>query len=303
MDIANVALPIAHLSRRSLTEAIARAHEQGIRAITFGGIPTRRTPDMPSLDFLWDDLDDAARAEVIATRGAFDRAVLHAPFQDLPLVSVNPYVEREALRQVRSAVRAAGALNVEVVTVHAVPRHQRIPPDEFMTRLVNVMRALGDEAARVGTRIGLENWRYPADPDEHVDLLDAIDHPAVGATLDVGHIAYWFQRDGVTSLADDAAITLYNQRLVTLIDRLGKRIIHVHAHDARASDLRDHLPVGQGIIDFDAVMERLLQLSFEGLFLLELQVPEPDYEQAAIESRARLGQAMTKAANAMRATL
>lgn len=286
MDTSNIATAITKLSPRSLAEAIDRARELGFTAITFGGLPTAHTPDSPSLDFFWDDLDDAGRTKMMSARRAFDRAVIHAPFQDLPIVSVNSYVEREAQRQILSAVRAAGALRLEVVTIHAAQCPAHCTPEEHIERLVKAIRPLGDAAAREGTRVGVENWRYPATPDDHVALLDAIDHPAIGATLDVGHIAYWYGHEGVTRLPDEAAVAEYNARLLSFIDRLGPRIIHVHAHDVRASDIKDHRMIGSGIIDFEAVLGRLAQHGYDGLLLLELA--EPDFELAVSSSREHL---------------
>lgn len=295
MDASNIAVAVPKLSKGSLTDAIARARAIGFSAITFGGNPTS---DTSSLSFSWDDLDEQERAKMLAVRDEFDRAVIHAPFVDVPFVSVNPYIERESLRQVLGAVRAAGALRLEAVTVHAGLRHDSIPEDEFMRRLVTVLRTLGDAAAEHGTQIGVENWRYPADPDEHIALLEAVDHPAVGATVDLGHVAYWYKRDGINSLADETAAAEYNARLLSLIGQLGERIVHVHAHDVQPSDIDDHHAVGSGIIDFDAVIGRLDHIGFNGLLLLEVKDDGSDYESAVGKSRDRLIQAMSSVAAA-----
>jgi sugar phosphate isomerase/epimerase len=141
---------------------------------------------------------------------------------------------------------------------------------------------LGDEAQRAGTIIGVENWRYPADPEQHCALLDTVDHPAVAATLDVGHIVYWLQRDGVVALCDSDAIAGYHQRLCALIDALGKRIVHVHVHDVQPEPLLDHRPIGSGIIDFPAIISRLDHFGYDGLLLLELAgaPPLPVWQQS-----------------------
>jgi len=285
VNFSNLAISLNRLSDQSLDHAAAMAHELGVRATTFFGMSRPHTSGEPALGFLWDELDADTQEATRALRKRFDRAVIHAPFVDVPLLSLNPHIEREAQRQIFMAVNAAAALDLEVVTVHA-PLPGRLPPEEFHTRLVDVLRQLGDAAAEAGTTIGLENWRYPADPDEHGTLLEAVDHPAVGATLDVGHIAYWFQRDGVTRLADEYAIMEYHRRLHALIDRIGPRIVHVHLHDVRAADLQDHRGVGRGVLDFAAIFNRLDELSFDGLILLELG--EPDYPAAVRESVERL---------------
>jgi sugar phosphate isomerase/epimerase len=289
MDARNVAASIRRLSDGSLADAVARAKLLGFSAITFSGNPT---PDPSSLGFFWPDLDEDDRAQIVDVRDAFERAVIHAPFVDVPFVSVNPYIERESLRQVLGSIEAAGALRLEVVTIHAGIPHHSIPEDEFIERLVPVLRQLGDAAAEHNTKIGVENWRYPADPDQHIALLEMVDHAAVCATVDLGHIAYWYKRDGINSLAGQTAIDEYNARLLSLIDRLDERIVHIHAHDVRPADIGDHNPVGSGIIDYEAVIGSLERIGFDGLLLLEIKPNREPYESVVVSSRERLLRAM-----------
>ena len=281
MDRSHVALATACLPERTLTEAIDTARALGFQALGMtGGTGSRHSGGLLP-GFYWDELDSDERATLVEQVATFKRGAIHAPFHDLPLISVNPYVEREAARQTLVAIEAAGALGLEVVTVHAVPAG-RLPETEFWSRLVRTIRALGDAAEEAGTRIGIENVRFPSSPDEHVELLERVDHPRVGATLDLGHIAFWFNHDGVSGLPIPEAADLYNSRLLTQINRLGDRIFNVHTHDVRAADLRDHRGVGRGIIRFDAVIERLEGLGYDGL--LELELEEADAEEAAVES-------------------
>jgi sugar phosphate isomerase/epimerase len=291
VDTSSIALATACLPNRSLAEAMATARRLGFTAIGLLGAAGSGHSGGSLAGFFWDDLSPEERADLRTWRAWFRRGAIHAPFQELPLISVNRYVELEAARQVRMAVRAAGELGLELVTVHCVPPG-RLQKDTFWGRLVPLLRALGDEAARLGTRIGVENVQFPATPDEHVELLERVDHPYVGATLDLGHIKFWFERDGITSLPEDEARDRYNERLLALLDRLGERVFHIHAHDVRAADIRDHRGVGRGIVDLDAVLGRLLALGYDGL--LELELEEPDDEQAAVESRDRLAAALER---------
>lgn len=282
MDAQNIAIATACLPDRSFGDALATADRLEFAAVGLLGASGARHSGGLLPGFLWDDLDVADRDGIAAALGPFARGVMHAPFHDLPLVSTNPHVEREAVRQVAAAIRAAGALGLEVVTVHAVPRG-RIPETEFTQRLVANLRALGDAACRAGVVIGVENVAYPCDPDDHIGLLETVDHPAIGATLDVGHVAFWLKRDGITAALGAAGVQRFNRRLLALIDRLGTRIVHVHVHDVRADDLRDHRTVGHGVIDFPSVVARLGALEYTGL--LELELEEPVAEVAASESR------------------
>lgn len=293
MDTTRIALCSFSLLDYSLDGAISAALSLGFDAITFHGQAgeyyERRSGLVPPVHgtapgFDWDSLDEGTREHLIVARRGFARAAIHAPVWDLPIVSCNPSVESEAMRQNLSTIRAAGALALEVVTVHAVPRGW-VQEDAFMKRLVANLRVLGEEAERQGTRVGVENVHFPADPGEHADLLSRVDHPAVGATVDVGHVALWFLRDGIARLPEPDGADWFNDRLLRLIDSLGERIVHMHLQDIALPEMNDqHLPPGRGIIDFDAVIKRLGGWGYEGLLELEL-VPVADIEREFAEAR------------------
>lgn len=60
-----------------------------------------------------------------------------------------------------------------------------------------------------------------------------------------------------------------SQMQATLV---GDRLVHVHANDHRGQ-FDDHLPPGEGIIDWWHVRETLLRVGFDGWIVLELACP------------------------------
>ncbi len=52
------------------------------------------------------------------------------------------------------------------------------------------------------------------------------------------------------------------------INRLGERIVHVHAHD-NTGDFDKHLAVGGGSISWKSVLGGLLEIGFEGHIVVE----------------------------------
>jgi len=281
MNSMTVALAAVSLPNRSLEDALAIAHRQGYEAICIFGATNMRHSGGLLPGFFWNELDTSGRQKLKQSLSPFRAGAVHAPFQDLPLVSTNKYVEQEAIRQITWSIQAASELNLEIVTVHAA-RPARMPDEEVLAHAVANFRILGDEAQKLGVRIGLENVIYPTDPEEYVELLDAIDHPAVGATLDIGHICFWLKRDGITRLEGPTGAAFYNNCLAHIVDQLGKRIIHLHVHDIRLPDISDHRAVGRGIIDFRMLIQRLRDLDFNGM--LEFELEEPDDEQASEDS-------------------
>ncbi len=290
MNSNNLALQLGQFQLASAEEAVQAAHRLGVGAISFGGTPRPDLEGASLYSFLWEELDPATQDAIKAIRQHFGRGVIHAPFVDTPLVSSNPYIEQESHRQIFMSVAAAKALSLEAVTVHAGLPAKNMTMNEFRRRLIRVLQSLGEAAAAANTHIALENWRYPSDPDAHLQILEQVGHPNVGATLDVGHISYWFQNEGITGLHSEAELEEYHRRLYQFIDTLGQRIVHVHMHDVRAIDLIDHQGVGRGFLDIDGIVAALHRVHFDGVILFE--IGRSDFATAAAESVQRLQHAM-----------
>lgn len=289
MNISNLAISVREAAP-TIAESLAFLDQLGVSATTFYGIPALSQPGVATTSFLWDEIELSTQQAIQSLRSRFRRAVIHAPFADVPLVSPNPYIEKESMRQILMSVRAAGALDLEVVTVHAPAKIQGMKTAEFEARLVAKFQQLGEAAALAGTKIGLENWRFPCNPDEHGRILEAINHPAVGATLDVGHIKYWYARDGIQQLDGDQGIAEYHERLFALLDRIAPYLAHLHVHDVMAANLEDHHAPGRGVLDYRALIAKLDALQFDGVLLFE--VSDTDRQAALQQSVDTLVQAM-----------
>ena len=121
-------------------------------------------------------------------------------------------------------------------------------------------------------------------------LVHDIDHPAVGACIDVGHLVSSVGRERRNT--DDGA-KAYNEYLLDLVEVLGPKLWHFHIHDVRYDDWRDHREAGTGILDYAALVARLRKVSFTGRFVLELE--EPDTIAALRRSQAHLAHALDTA--------
>jgi sugar phosphate isomerase/epimerase len=188
------------------------------------------------------------------------------------------------------SITAAQALDLEAVTIHAGLPIRHMALDEFRARLVDVLQQLGEAAARAGTRIGLENWRYPDNPEEHLRILEMVNHPNVGATLDIGHIAYWFQNEGTMGLTNKDDEAEYHRRLYSFIEALGPRIVHVHVHDVRAADLADHRGLGRGFLDIEGIVAALDRVGFDDVLLFEIH--QSEFAESVTKSAQRVLAAM-----------
>lgn len=103
----------------------------------------------------------------------------------------------------------------------------------------------------IGVTVVLENI-IEETPDLMIELIDRIGHPNMGICLDIGH----FNICGKISIND-------------WICRLGSRLRHVHAHDNHGT--RDeHLPLGEGTIDFDGFFAILSKITWDVTVSLEI---------------------------------
>jgi sugar phosphate isomerase/epimerase len=166
--------------------------------------------------------------------------------------------ERKREKHVRRLIRhieTAAQLGIEVIVIHPGGRRMattRAEQQRDWTLNVETFCQLGDLAGERGVRIGLENLmgRYRA-PHELLDLIAAIDHPAIGVTFDTSHA-------NVVGLDLPAAIREF-----------GSVLIATHISDNDGSGDQHRTP-GNGQIDWLAVVQALRDVGYAGLFDLEI---------------------------------
>lgn len=211
----------------------------------------------------------------------FRHVSAHMPFHGLQLLSTNATVRQLALDQIRSAMRGLAKIDGKTAVMHAGNPPPGLNYRDTWQNMVKMFRALGDEARRLGLRIGLETMQ-PDSVADYCGLIGDIDHDHVGATIDTGHIRGARELRGV-SKGSPEAVSRYNDVLHEIIDTLGHKVFHYHLADVRAGDWMDHRQPGTGIVDFSRLMSKLKQRSFSGLLVFELE--EPDVLAALQQSR------------------
>lgn len=108
-------------------------------------------------------------------------------------------------------------------------------------------QALAERAEKRGVRLALENVRFPPVLNQ---LLDAIESPMLGLCYDSGHDLVWSE-------------TPYQ-----LLEQYQSRLFAVHLHD-NLGDKDDHLPPGEGRLNWDLVRAGIEHSSYTGSFTLE----------------------------------
>jgi sugar phosphate isomerase/epimerase len=196
----------------------------------------------------------------------------HAPFaDDIDISSLEPTRREHALAEILRAVEAAASLGVHYFVIHPGPENGDIPSrEERLLRIENVCSVLERVAARcgeVGIQCVLENKLPHLMFGQSADLLwilTCLKGNRVGACLDTGH----------AHLAGELYPLVYKMAPYL-------RLLHVHDNKGHGDD---HLPPGDGRIDWTAVLKELAAVNFTGAFILELAGGgEPD----VIMARAR----------------
>ena len=107
--------------------------------------------------------------------------------------------------------------------------------------------------------LAVENMIFPHEifptPQDLQLLIQQVKAPKVGVCLDVGHA------------------TAANQDWKEFFSVLGERIMHLHVHD-NCGFVDEHLPIGQGNIDYLGFIPKIEQLGYTGAIALEYRLDQ-----------------------------
>lgn len=192
-----------------------------------------------------DGIDLQALQRVSQTiAGANFRPRVHAPFFDLNPGAVDPVIRNATRMRLSQALEFAGQLNAELMVIHPGVDKWRYPnlSHVWCDNAFLFFQDFIKEAKGTNCRLALENI-YEETPDILIQLVDGLNSEWFGHCFDAGH----WHLFGRMPLAD-------------WLDAINPRLLHLHLHDnhGRADE---HLPVGQGTIDFLPLQKHLNQLS------------------------------------------
>lgn len=240
--------------------------------------------DIPGFDYY--EASDSERRQVYDATRAFGHISAHMPFTGLQLLSSDVAVRQSAVEQLKRAIDGLAFLEGSMAVVHAGWPEEGKTFRDVWPLMLGTFRSLGDYADERGIKIGLETMQ-PDSVADYTQLIVDVDHPAVGATIDTGHIR------GATDIglppeqrSTEEGTERFNEVLNRTALLLGAKLLHVHLTDVQRSDWRDHRAVGSGIIDFARFFDTLHRLSYGGLLIFELE--EEDQLSALRASKAHV---------------
>jgi len=230
------------------------------------GIRQTKAIGFDSIDIFADPLDtDAKERKLIRTEcEAVGLPVVSVACVAVGLIDFNPSMQRFHRTRCRAYLDFAyelGANNLLLVLGEYIWERQVIPPAEQWVTAVTQLKGLGDYAAGLGLQIALELEPFKLsllnDVPSMVRFLDDVAHPAVGANVDISHLA----------LAETKPEELR---------RLKGRAVHVHISDCDGK-VHGDLPPGRGVVAFGPYLREIRELGIPGALSVELEYsPEPE---------------------------
>jgi sugar phosphate isomerase/epimerase len=190
---------------------------------------------------------------------------------------LSPEPDRRAARLdfLLRAVAVAEALGAAAVSFWSGKPADDAGSDVLLGRLVDGCRRLGDAAAPRGIRLAFEPepGMFIDTMDRFAELQERVGHPAIGLTIDIGHLHC--QRE--TPIAEH-------------LERWRDLLWNVHIEDMRRG-VHDHLMFGEGEIDFGPVLRTLQTIGYAGGAYVELSRHSHDAVATARRALAFLGAA------------
>jgi len=204
------------------------------------------------------DPDHVREAAGLMVQLGIEANSFHAPFADrIDISSLDAAQRGESVREVFRAADAARILGARYLVLHPGPEKAgKVPSEEWQLRMRSAATSLNEVARHcrdLGITLLLENMLPHlmfGHTSDMLYLLGAIRETNVGTCLDTGH----------AFLSGD---------LRTVVHKLSGHLRMLHVND-NLGDRDDHLPPGDGAIDWTSLMRQLRQWRFHGSLILEL---------------------------------
>ena len=182
---------------------------------------------------------------------------MHAPFGGLlDLTDPNPHHRHATIGAILTAASALRELGGTRVVVHVSDALRRVDDvDERVARGADALKVLARACMHMDAQLLVETpmaHLVGGHPDEFAAMMRPLDH-AVGVCLDTSHATLGHHWDAFLRVA-------------------GPRLAHVHVNDHRGHT-DDHLPPGDGLIDWAMIRASLSNAGFDGWLVLDLSCP------------------------------
>lgn len=215
----------------------------------------------PEIFFPADALDQLVWEELSSLADALHAAglntTIHAPFIDLNPGAIDSSIRAASRHRIKQVLQAAELLRPRVIVVH--PGYDDLHYGDnrlvWLKNSIDFWQEFVPRAAELGTILAVENI-YEKEPSTIKALLEAIDAPCFRHCFDIGH---WNMFTTVT--------------LEEWFGELGAYVAESHIHDNHGQS-DEHLPVGEGSIDFNRFFPLLNSYAPDAVWTIEAHSTE-----------------------------
>lgn len=215
----------------------------------------------PEIYFNGQTLDQLSFAEVRKTSQELRRKGLsvtfHAPFMDLNPGAVDERIRQATVHRFEQVLALVPFFQPRAVVFH--PGYDRWRYDNnldlWLEKSLLTWKPIVERAEALSVKLAIENV-FEDHPSSLLKLFSALDSPWAGSCLDAGH-GHLFSQTAV----------------LEWLAALGPRLVEMHLHDNdRSGD--QHLPLGEGTIDFASLFAYLRENRLSPILTLEPQLAE-----------------------------
>jgi len=259
-----------------MDEAIALLRKIGFPIIEIHPMGTLEATPGQFPGFVFDQITAQQKASIKSALHGVPHITSHLPYTGHDYFAKDEAVAKAAVKVVDTALEGSAYFGAQVCVLHPKPGGGQTLESQWPV-MIERIRRWGDLAQRNNIKIALETG-FPPSIKNYVRLIKEIDHPAVGATIDVGHQGKYAELVAKVRPEDrgtPAGIRAYNDTTLAIVEALGPKAIHFHIHDIEPSTWAEHRPLGLGLVDYPRLFALLNKINYQGYLIFEIG-GEPD---------------------------
>ncbi len=195
--------------------------------------------------------------ELKAIIRTFRTVCCHLPLGEVNIAALHPTMRREAIAETKRHVDLCGELGISRLVMH--PGCFGATPDRYsllekQTRQIAAQSVfeIAGYCKKNHMELSIENLHCKEALFREPEEFEPFVRKGIGMTLDTVH----------------AYVSGVNP--VDFITRFGKKISEVHLNDGVDSEPYAHYPVGTGMVDCLAVLQKLEEIDYSGRIVLEV---------------------------------
>jgi len=221
--------------------------------------------------FRFDELPAADRRKLRAALRPFRKITTHLPYTGLNWLSKDAAERQKSIQTIDIALDGSAYCGARMAVLHL----QTLTAEPWEPRRAEYLEAIGrwaERARKLGVRLAVETG-FPPSVSGFVSLVEAVNHPSVGVTIDVGHQGRYAELVAKVQPEDrakPASVAAYNDTTLEIISRLGAKVFHLHVHDIDPATWVEHKPMVHGFVDYPRLFAKLREIRYAGVLVLEI---------------------------------